>query len=195
MSDSRHADHPAASMFVERWSPRSFTGDALPESALMTILEAARWTPSASNTQPWRFVYGLNGTPEFDKLVSVLMGFNQVWAPKAGALLLVVSKTQAVNADGAVSPLRWHSYDAGAAALAIALQAEALGYHAHSMGGVEGEKAMDVFSIPEGYKVESAIAIGKLGPKDALPEKLQEREVKSDRLPISEFAFKGEFKG
>jgi nitroreductase len=193
-ANNRTADHSIDSMFIERWSPRSFTGEAMPEADLMSIFEAVRWTPSASNTQPWRFIYGTHGTAEFDKIASVLMGFNQVWAPNASALLLVVSKTQNVNSDQTVSPLRWHSYDAGAAGMAVALQAHKLGYHVHSMGGVEGEKAKDVFAIPEGYSVESAIAIGKLGPKDALPEKLQERELASPRMKVSEFAFKGEFK-
>ncbi|MFM2280107.1 MAG: hypothetical protein RLZZ444_2338, partial [Pseudomonadota bacterium] len=57
----RKAAHPIDPMFIERWSSRSFTGEALPLEDLLTILEAARWAPSANNTQPWRFIYGIKG--------------------------------------------------------------------------------------------------------------------------------------
>jgi nitroreductase len=183
-------------MFIERWSPRSFTGEPMPESDLMTILEAARWAPSASNLQPWRFVYALKGTPEFDAIASSLMGFNQAWAPNASALLIAISKTHIAGPGQTEEKFdRWHSHDTGAATLAIALQANKLGYHAHAMGGVEADKAKEVLGIPaEGYIVESAIAIGKKGPKEKLSAEQQTREIPNGRKPLGEIAFKGKFK-
>ncbi|OYV24432.1 MAG: hypothetical protein B7W99_02350, partial [Rhodospirillales bacterium 20-58-10] len=56
-STPRVADHPIAQVFLDRWSPRSFTGEAMPQDVLFTILEAARWAPSSYNSQPWRFLY------------------------------------------------------------------------------------------------------------------------------------------
>ena len=47
----RIADHPANRIFLYRWSPRAFTGEAIPQSVLFTILEAARWAPSSYNSQ------------------------------------------------------------------------------------------------------------------------------------------------
>ena len=58
---SRTADHPIDSLFLERWSPRAFDGSELPEADLMSIFEAARWAPSAFNSQPWRFLYSRRG--------------------------------------------------------------------------------------------------------------------------------------
>ena len=46
---------------VERWSPRAFTGEAMPQDQLMSLFEAARWAPSAFNAQPWRFLVGRVG--------------------------------------------------------------------------------------------------------------------------------------
>ena len=60
---------------------------------MRTIIEAARWAPSASNLQPWRFFYALHGTPEFDTFLDLLVPGNQAWAKNAGALLILASKT------------------------------------------------------------------------------------------------------
>jgi nitroreductase len=40
----------------ERRSIRRFRSDALPEGTLERLIEAARWAPSASNRQPFRFL-------------------------------------------------------------------------------------------------------------------------------------------
>ena len=40
----------------KRRSVRCFREEPVPEDALNRILEAARWAPSAGNTQPWHFV-------------------------------------------------------------------------------------------------------------------------------------------
>ena len=59
----RRPDHEIDPLFIERWSPRAFTGEAVPEAELFRMLEAARWSPSSYNSQPWRFVYALRDTP------------------------------------------------------------------------------------------------------------------------------------
>lgn len=192
----RKAAHPIDPMFIERWSSRSFTGEALPLEDLLTILEAARWAPSANNTQPWRFIYGIKGTEQFDRIASTLMGFNQAWAPNAGALVIAVSKTH-IAAPGQTEAkfARWHAHDTGAATLSLILQANKLGYQAHPMGGIEGDKAKEIFGIPhEGYEVQSAIAIGHLAPADNLPENFRTREVPSPRMDLGEITFDGNFK-
>jgi len=43
-------------MFIERWSPRAFLSDPIAEEDIETIFEAAHWSPSCFNEQPWRFV-------------------------------------------------------------------------------------------------------------------------------------------
>jgi nitroreductase len=41
---------------AKRRSVRKFLKENIPKEALMNILEAARWAPSAGNYQPWHFV-------------------------------------------------------------------------------------------------------------------------------------------
>ena len=46
-SEVRTADRPIDPLFVDRWSPRAMSGEAIPEGDLMTLFEAARWAPSS----------------------------------------------------------------------------------------------------------------------------------------------------
>jgi hypothetical protein len=48
----RQPVHPVDPLFVNRWSPRAFRPEAMPKGDLQTMLEAARWAPSAYNIQP-----------------------------------------------------------------------------------------------------------------------------------------------
>ena len=92
-ASSRKADHSIHEQFTQRWSPRAFTGESMDETALLTILDAAHWAPSASNYQPWRFIYALNTTPEWDRFLGLLNESNQVWARSASALVFLFSDT------------------------------------------------------------------------------------------------------
>jgi nitroreductase len=194
--DTRNAEHAVAPLFLERWSPRAFDGTPVPEDKLMTILEAAHWAPSAFNAQPWRFVYALKGTPEFDRLLGLLVEFNQSWAKNAGALVFILSKThsQPPGASGE-KPNYSHSFDAGAAWGLLSLQAGMLGYHAHGMTGIHFDQIPEALGVPDGFRVEAGVAIGALGDTSDLPEALQSREVPSPRRPLAEVAFKGAFAG
>lgn len=193
---TRSTSQDVDQMFLERWSPRSFDGMPLDESQLLTILEAARWAPSAYNAQPWRFVYALKGTPEFDRLLGVLLEFNQSWAKDAGALVFIVSRTHFDATEGAEpKPIYSHSFDAGAAWGYLALQAHLLGLHAHGMTGIDFARAPEALGLPEGYRVEAAAAIGRRADAERLPEALRAREVPSTRRPLAETAFRGTFGG
>jgi energy-coupling factor transporter ATP-binding protein EcfA2 len=46
-ADGPHPDHPIEPLFVDRWSPRSFSGEPVPDAVLASAFEAARWAPSA----------------------------------------------------------------------------------------------------------------------------------------------------
>jgi nitroreductase len=190
----RIADHPIERVFLDRWSPRAFTGETIPQSVLFTIFEAARWAPSSYNSQPWRFLYATNGNAHWDKFLNLLIPFNQSWAKTASALVFAVSETT-MNMQGkdARIPSHSHSFDTGAAWGYLALQATFLGWHAHGMVGIEFDRIKTELKVPDDHRIEAAIAIGKLGPKTLLPEALQAREFPSDRKPVAEIALEGGF--
>jgi nitroreductase len=191
--NSRTADHPVQPMFLERWSPRAFTGEAMPERELMTILEAARWAPSSFNAQPWRFIYARRGTQSWEKLLGLLIPQNAVWAANASVLIYVASHTLMKSNMGEMLPSRTHSFDAGAAWGYLALQAHWLGWKAHAMAGFDTERAPAVLGAPAEFRVEAAIAIGRQADKSILPESLQARELPSGREPLAALVFEGSF--
>jgi nitroreductase len=189
----RRADHPIHSIFLERWSPRAFTGEDISEKELLALFEAARWAPSASNIQPWRFVYARRGTEHFPSLLDTLDEGNQRWAKNASALVIILSKTHRVTSAGEIRPAYTHAFDTGASWFALALQTQLAGWHAHAMAGVDRDKAMRVVGVPEHFRVEAAVAIGKIADPSTLPDDLREREKPSQRKPINEFVFEGRF--
>ena len=103
---ARHPDHAVDPQFPNRWSPRSFAQDSLTQAQVMQLLEAARWAPSASNHQPWRFAWGLRGDPAFAAIHDGLMGFNTVWAGRAAALIVIFLIQHVPAGDGHGQPAR-----------------------------------------------------------------------------------------
>lgn len=190
---TRTPAHPVEPLFVERWSPRAFDASPVSDTDLATLFEAARWAPSSYNAQPWRFLYAHRDTPDWDRMLAVLIPFNQLWAKQAGALILVLSDTIMTGPDGQPKPSHSHSFDAGAAWAQLALQAHRLGLITHGMTGVDFDAARAAFAVPERYRVEAAIAVGRQGDRASLPEPFQAREMPSDRHPIEAFAFAGNF--
>ncbi|POO54528.1 nitroreductase family protein [Agrobacterium rosae] len=194
-SNSRQSEYPVDPIFLDRWSPRAFTDAAMPKEHLLTILDAAHWAPSASNLQPWRFVYTHRGSPDWDKFVGLLMEGNQRWAKNAAVLLFSMSRDYNISRDGEKKPATTHSFDAGAAWFSLAMQAHYLGYHAHGMAGIFKDKIVEALNVPQGYVVEAAVAIGTIADKSTLPDELAAREVPSERLPLADVAFEGSFTG
>jgi nitroreductase len=191
-ANGRTADHDIEPVFLYRWSPRAFTGEAIGEDVLMSLFEAAHWAPSAFNLQPWRFVYARRETPDWDRLFDVLIDYNQAWVRRASALVFVISDCFRRQAGAEPEPLYSHSFDAGAAWAYLALQAHHLGWAAHGMTGFDPVKAHEAMDVPEGeYRVEAAVAIGRPTDKSVLPERYQAREAPSGRAPLSGMVFEG----
>lgn len=164
---------PVHPLLAERWSPRGFDSSyALADDALTRLLEAARWAPSANNTQPWRFFAARQGEAGFDRLADLLMPGNQAWAPSASALLLVAAQT--AGEDG--SPRPWAMYDTGQAVAALVVQAAADGLAVHQMGGFDAGRAREVFGLGDELTPVVVVALGRHDPAADLPEPLATRE-------------------
>lgn len=165
---------PILDVLAERWSTRVYDADApLDESALQSALEAARWTPSANNTQPWRFIVARRGTPEFETVHTALRGFNQSWTAAASALVVFVAETE--TEDG--KPLRMAAYDLGQAAAHFTVQAHASGLHTHQMGGFDGQAIADAFGLESRFVPMTVMSVGSLGDINQVDEDVREREL------------------
>ena len=190
----RAATHAIDPLFLERWSPRAFDSSKLSDTELHTILEAARWAPSSFNHQPWRFIYAHRDSADWERFVGLLMPFNAMWARHASVLLFIVSDTMIqLPRDPAQTVSHSHSFDAGAAGAFIALQATRLGIRTHGMTGVDFNRARKELSVPDSFRIEAAIAIGRAGDKSRLPPELQAREAPNHRRDLAEFIMEGRF--
>jgi nitroreductase len=85
-------DSPILDVLAERWSARVFDpAVTIDEAALASALEAARWSPSANNTQPWRFIVTRRGSNAYDAVYTSLRDFNKSWAGDASALVVAAA--------------------------------------------------------------------------------------------------------
>ena len=194
MTNQRKSDYPIHEMFLNRWSPRAFTGQPITQEELLTMLEAARWAASSYNSQPWRFLYALRDTPAWERFLNLLVPFNQSWAKNSSALVFLVSNsTMRSPRSGNEVPSPTHSFDAGTASGYFALQASLMGWYVHGMVGFDADRAVEELSVPKGYTVEAVYAVGRIADPAGLPEELRTRDVPSDRSSLGELAFEGGF--
>ena len=191
----RRAAHPIDPLFLQRWSPRAFDGSEMPEEDLLTVFEAARWAPSAFNSQPWRLLYAHRSDPNWQLFVDVLVPFNREWAQHAAVLVYFLSDTMPFTdkKTGAPAASLTHGFDTGAAWASLALQAWRMGYFAHGMSGIDLHRARIELGVPDRYTIQAAAAIGRQGDPATLPEKLRAREIPSGRRPLEAIAFRGRF--
>lgn len=187
---ARTPDHPVAPLFVDRWSPRSFTGEPVPDAVLASAFEAARWAPSASNVQPWRFLIARNGDAHWESFVSLLAPRNALWASRASALIVVLSELK-LERRGAIVDNISHSFDAGAAWTNFAHQALLLGWHTHGIGGFDREAARELLAVPDDFAIETIVALGRQGALDTLHADFHAGESPNTRRPIAETVFAG----
>jgi nitroreductase len=173
---------------LHRWSPRSFSDRPVSSSDLETVFEAARWAASSRNEQPWRFLVGARGSDTYQKILSVLMPFNQAWARSAAVLILGAARTKFSHDN---SPNVVALYDLGASAATLCYQATALGLHTHQMAGFDRAAARTVFGVPEEFEFGAVIALGYQGEPSALTisQMLQQETSPRQRKALSEFVF------
>ncbi|TFC03854.1 nitroreductase family protein [Cryobacterium mannosilyticum] len=183
---SRAADttSPLLPVLAGRWSPRGFDPTALvDEATLTTVLEAARWAPSASNIQPSRFIVARRGTDSFVKVHETLRGFNKAWANAASVLIVNVA-TLAID-ETRENP--WARYDLGQAVAHLTIQAQHEGLHTHQLGGFDGAALALAFGLAEDQAIVSITALGVLGDVSLLSRELLERETAPrTRKPLTE---------
>lgn len=180
---------PILPALAERWSPRAYDPTyKLTQHELLSVLEAARWAPSANNGQPVRYSVITREDKLHDAVVAGLTGFNQGWAPAASAII-VVSIVRA-NADG--TPHRSARYDAGLAVGNLMAQAQDLGLHTHNVGGVVHDQLHEALGLPDELEVLLAVTIGKVTTPDVLNEAARERELQPrTRLALEDIVLHG----
>ena len=182
---------PINDLSAMRWSPRAFLEKAVEEEKIRAMFEAARWSASGGNEQPWRFILGLQQDASWKKLFASLDEGNQVWCRHVPVLILAVANTIS-SWDGNISG--YYQYDTGQAVAHLSLEAMHQGLHVHQMGGFSVSRVREDFNIPADYAPMTIIAAGYLGDPDQLDEKLKKREQQDrQRRPLTAMVFSGKF--
>ena len=182
--------HPIHELLRARWSPRAFEPRPLDAATLGSLFEAARWAPSSSNEQPWRFVVALrDDTVNFQRLLACLAPSNQRWAANASALVLTTARND-FEPSGRPNAHAWH--DCGLALAQVLVELTARGLGAHVMAGFDAEKARAACNVPSGFQPVTVAALGYPAAPESLPEDLRERETAPrQRRPLHESVFSG----
>jgi nitroreductase len=161
-----------------------------------SILEAARWAPSAGNSQPWGFIVGLRGDETHAGIVRVLSTANQAWAPAASALILTLHQV-ATDEDHEISYSDYAMFDLGQAVAHITVQARSMGLQVRQFGGFDHAAATARFHVPAHWAVTTGIALGLPATHDELhelPSWVQQRSrLPRSRLPLEAFVHSGTF--
>lgn len=177
----RIPEYPIDPLFLQRYSPRKFSSKKIAPQTLMSLFEAARWSPSSFNEQPWNFVYATT-KEEKETLLSALTESNKEWASTAPVLLFLYTKRD-YSKNGKTNPTA--QFDAGAAWMSFTIQARKLALYTHGMSGFDSEKAYEILQIPEDkFKLICAIAVGYSDEQD--PQF-------NDRKKVEEFVYKGKY--
>ena len=190
MSAAKHArtDHPVHEHISKRWSPYAFSGASVSEAELRSLFEAARWSPSSYNEQPWAYIVARKeNAAEFAKVLSCLVEANQAWAKNAPVLALGLTRT-AFTRNG--KPNRAAQHDLGLASAFLTMEAGVRGLYVHQMIGIEPAKVREVFNVPADVEPLTGLAIGHVGKAEDLPESIRERDLSTrQRKPLKDFVF------
>lgn len=180
------------SLIKKRKSSRLYDSNKkVPIEILEDVLNAARWAPSSSNIQPWRYmVFTSEDKETLEKAQSLLGRGNQAWANAAPVLILSIAMVE--REDGSEYPVGYH--DLGLANENLMLQAVAHGLNVRPMGGFNKEEAIRVFSIPNNFRPVAMLSLGYPGNIDDVDQATRSKEGSPrTRKGFSEIVFTGKW--
>jgi len=158
----------------KRYSVRNYKNTPVPQEKINRCIEAARLSPSACNSQPWKFIV-VDDIKLINELAKAafegILDFNH-FAFKAPVLVLIVSERQTASAKfgSIVKRKNFTLMDIGIAAEHFCLQATEEGIGTCMLGWFNEKKVKKIFSIPKFKRVELMISVG-FSADDNIPRK------------------------
>jgi nitroreductase len=125
-----------------------------------SLLEAARWAPSAGNSQPWAFITARRGDAVHTRLRRHLAASSAWWAPTASVLVVNLCHRHVEDTDWDFS--EFSLYDLGQAVAHMTIQAQSLGLFARQFRAFDQRGIATEFDVPTHWQVTSMTAFGRL---------------------------------
>jgi len=168
--------HP---LLASRFSPMMFDpSHRLTDADEAVLLEAARWAPSAGNSQPWLFHFARRSSPGHSRLVQRLATSSARWAPTAAALVVNLAHRTVEGTEWPYS--EFADYDLGQAVAHMTIQAAAMGLSCRQFRAFDLAGVTEDLRVPDGWAVVSMTAIGRALDQAALRGR---RDLADLRLP------------
>jgi len=150
-------------LVMRRRSVRGYRPDPVPREMIESCVEAARFAPSASNTQGWRFFVAEGETK--NRLVKEALGGAVVpnrFAADAPAIVALAMKRSVVThrLGAGIKGIDYHLLDAGIAGEHFVLRAAELGLGTCWIGWFDVKKAKRVLDIPSSWDLPALITVG-----------------------------------
>ena len=181
------AEPPLHPLLARRWSPLVFdTSREVSPAEVDVLLEAARWAPSAGNSQPWAFVVGRRGDAVHARIVRHLAPSAARWAPSAGLLVVNLCHRWVEDTDWDYS--EFALYDLGQAVAHMTVQASALGLFVRQFRAFDQAGVTDEFAVPPHWQVTSMSAFGHL-PAGAEPPAADVPDPARQRRSLAEITW------
>jgi len=178
---------PINPLFRQRRSPYTFDpARRVSQADITALFEAARWTMSSYNAQPWRYIVGVkaDNSALWQAIHGVLVEGNQPWTAYAPVLVLgVIEKRFEHNGK----PNKAAPHDLGAASAFLTLEATSRGLSVHQMIGIEPGRAHTAFRLGDSEEAFTALAIGYEGSDTGLEDSYAQRDnAPRQRKPLNE---------
>jgi nitroreductase len=192
MDHTAPTDYPINDLLRRRWSPYAFDPDrTVSDVDLRALFEAARWTMSSFNAQPWRYIVGVRerNSEVWEKVLNVLLSGNQPWAKNAPVLAIgVVEHNFEYNGKNNKAA----THDLGAASASLTFEATSRGLSVHQMIGIDPEKAREVFDLSGSLEPLTGLAIGYNGDPAVVSEEFAKRDSRDrQRKALNDIIIRG----
>jgi YbgC/YbaW family acyl-CoA thioester hydrolase len=175
-------------IIATRRSLRAFSDRPVEPAKIERLIEAARWSPSNGNRQPWRLVIVEKGDPARAAVEEALDPGN-AWAKKAPVLIV----TGGQKVGGTVVETREYSlHDPGLALMSILYRAVDQGLLAHPMAGWKEAPLRTALALPDDVVPLAVVAVGYRGRHEDLDEATRRKDERPNvRKATDEIAFRG----
>lgn len=151
-------DYSIHPLIAGRYSPFGFESRSIADDDLLALLEAARWSASAANAQPWSYIVAKReGAEQFAQMLSCVDEIYLAWAEQASALLVGCTR---MTHEGTGAPYITAEHDLGLASANLVFEATARGIGVHQMTYINREKLCLLYRIPPDVKVVTMLALG-----------------------------------